>query len=147
MQRKGLIQMFGGNKIVLSEYPDWYKLEQKKYKSAHVCMWCGNRCTNSRKTTCSDECRREVFFNFPQYQTNVRGLRREIHKQFDFKCVKCLTHFVKTAPSGMHYPTFAGEVDHIKALINGGEDSMSNLQLLCSKCHKEKTKEDLYGRK
>lgn len=32
--------------------------------------------------------------------------------------------------------------DHIVALINGGENKESNLQLLCSECHTGKTKQD-----
>ena len=39
------------------------------------------------------------------------------------------------------YDTF--EVDHIKAIMNGGESlDKDNLQVLCYTCHKEKTKED-----
>lgn len=35
------------------------------------------------------------------------------------------------------------ECDHTVALINGGENRESNLQILCSLCHLEKTVEDL----
>lgn len=34
------------------------------------------------------------------------------------------------------------EIDHKKALFNGGKDQMDNLQLLCKKHHSEKTSED-----
>src|SRR5512139_842885 len=33
--------------------------------------------------------------------------------------------------------------DHIRALANGGENRESNLQLLCSECHTEKTRADV----
>lgn len=33
--------------------------------------------------------------------------------------------------------------DHIKALINGGENREGNLQLLCVPCHKVKTRADV----
>lgn len=33
--------------------------------------------------------------------------------------------------------------DHIVALVNGGENRESNLQLLCSECHSEKTRTDI----
>jgi 5-methylcytosine-specific restriction endonuclease McrA len=39
--------------------------------------------------------------------------------------------------------TDKGEVDHIKALENGGGDDMDNLQYLCVECHKVKTRQDL----
>ncbi|MCX5538347.1 HNH endonuclease [Paraburkholderia sp. CNPSo 3076] len=39
--------------------------------------------------------------------------------------------------------TVSGEVDHIKALENGGTDDMDNLQYLCVDCHKVKTAQDL----
>jgi 5-methylcytosine-specific restriction endonuclease McrA len=35
------------------------------------------------------------------------------------------------------------EIDHIIALINGGQNRESNLQLLCGWCHREKTKRDV----
>ena len=37
----------------------------------------------------------------------------------------------------------AWEVDHVKAVINGGENRESNFQVLCSNCHKPKTRADV----
>lgn len=34
--------------------------------------------------------------------------------------------------------------DHIIALANGGENRESNIQLLCSECHTEKTRQDTH---
>ncbi len=39
--------------------------------------------------------------------------------------------------------TMATVVDHIIALVNGGDDSDSNKRALCDACHVEKTREDL----
>ena len=39
--------------------------------------------------------------------------------------------------------TLATQVDHIVALVNGGEDNHGNRQALCSECHKAKTRRDL----
>ncbi len=35
------------------------------------------------------------------------------------------------------------ELDHIKALTKGGEDTDENCQILCAKCHEVKTASDL----
>ena len=35
------------------------------------------------------------------------------------------------------------EADHIKSLINGGENRETNLQILCRECHRQKTKGDV----
>ena len=39
--------------------------------------------------------------------------------------------------------TPAVEVDHIVALVNGGEDNHENRQALCKECHEAKTRRDL----
>ncbi|RFU48022.1 HNH endonuclease [Paraburkholderia sp. DHOC27] len=39
--------------------------------------------------------------------------------------------------------TTSGQVDHIKAIDNGGTDDPINLQYLCVDCHKVKTANDL----
>lgn len=41
------------------------------------------------------------------------------------------------------YVTAAVEIDHIKALRNGGTNDESNLQGLCKTCHEDKTAMDL----
>ena len=38
--------------------------------------------------------------------------------------------------------TLATEVDHIVALVNGGEDGPRNMQGLCQPCHQSKTAQD-----
>lgn len=35
------------------------------------------------------------------------------------------------------------ELDHIKAIVNGGEDDESQTQVLCHECHASKTNQDL----
>lgn len=41
-------------------------------------------------------------------------------------------------------PAIQWEVDHIKAIVNGGNQwDMNNLQTLCHECHVKKTKEDI----
>jgi len=35
------------------------------------------------------------------------------------------------------------QLDHVKALVNGGKDDLSNMQALCATCHVCKTKNDI----
>ena len=35
------------------------------------------------------------------------------------------------------------ELDHIVALVNGGQDTEDNLQVLCVECHEGKTRRDM----
>ena len=39
--------------------------------------------------------------------------------------------------------TLATQVDHIKALVNGGTDTADNRQGLCDECHRAKTAADM----
>lgn len=39
--------------------------------------------------------------------------------------------------------TLGKEVDHIKALINGGTNDMENLAAVCVPCHQEKSRKDM----
>lgn len=48
-------------------------------------------------------------------------------------CAKCKTPYMVTH-----------QIDHIVALCLGGTDDWSNLQPLCIKCHRKKTREDIH---
>lgn len=63
--------------------------------------------------------------------TTWQAIRAKVMKRDNYLCVEC-------ARQGRSYP--GCEVDHIKPLMLGGKDHLSNLQLLCKPCHKEKTK-------
>jgi 5-methylcytosine-specific restriction endonuclease McrA len=46
-------------------------------------------------------------------------------------------------PGGKPYPNYSElELDHKRALHQGGDESPENCQLLCCGCHKEKTKRE-----
>lgn len=55
----------------------------------------------------------------------------------------CDLEFKTTTQAGVEIPKFWGHLDHVLALTNGGEHTEDNIQLLCEKCHEEKTKIDL----
>jgi len=63
--------------------------------------------------------------------TAAAAQRKRIRERDNYQCRMC-----KIAVR-------VGEVDHKLALVNGGSNDDSNLQLLCSICHKDKTATDL----
>lgn len=68
------------------------------------------------------------------YGHDWRKLRLQVLRRDEYLCVKC-------AQAGLVVE--ATDVDHIIPKHDGGTNDMSNLQSLCSPCHKEKTaKED-----
>jgi 5-methylcytosine-specific restriction endonuclease McrA len=68
----------------------------------------------------------------------IRGRALQAQRQRvwlrDPRCARC--GIVTTFPSGF-------EMDHIKALTNGGTNDDSNMQVLHHECHEAKTNEDL----
>jgi len=60
---------------------------------------------------------------------NWNQIRDIILQRDDFKCVKC-------NKQGL-------EIDHIIPVALGGTNEISNLQTLCSRCHREKTNKDV----
>jgi 5-methylcytosine-specific restriction protein A len=57
-------------------------------------------------------------------------MRRRILRQQGNRCAACRD---LTSP---------GELDHITPLALGGSEAPSNLQVLCHRCHVDKTRED-----
>lgn len=126
------------------QYPDWYtSVRVRMIKDKH-CLWCGSDVIG-KSVVCSDQCKEFFLAWMPSANTyrNVKSLPRWIHLRDGFVCKKCLFIFCVLAPSGLQIPQFWGQTDHIRALINGGEDAIKNLQLICDPCHKRKTLEDM----
>jgi 5-methylcytosine-specific restriction enzyme A len=63
----------------------------------------------------------------------LQAIRQEVLRASPL-CIKCKANGVVS---------LATEVDHIKSLFAGGDESMGNRQALCTDCHKEKTQIDL----
>ena len=62
-----------------------------------------------------------------------RRLRDEVMSRDDYVCQEC-------ARNGRLTP--ATEVDHIINIASGGTDNMTNLEAICSNCHKIKTQNE-----
>lgn len=91
------------------------------------CYWCGTSLKGKRKSYCSDE----HYYNYRRSFV-WSNLRKTILLRDGYRCVKC----------GLTQKRL--EVDHIKAISLGGDFfDQNNLQTLCHRCHKHKTKEDL----
>ena len=74
---------------------------------------------------------RDRFFAIERLRFNKKQ-RREIYNKSNRKCNHCKKAIEL---SGM-------EIDHIKPLASGGDNSYDNLQVLCKPCHFVKTKEE-----
>lgn len=57
-------------------------------------------------------------------------LRELVKKRDEYLCQECLKN---------GYLVCGSEVDHIIPVSQGGSDSLDNLQLLCTSCHRVKT--------
>lgn len=83
------------------------------------------------------ETEREVIRNgykFKRKKGFTNKLKNKCLKRDKNKCVKCKS-------------TTILEVDHIKELIDGGNNLLNNLQTLCRKCHRRKTNKSYKERK
>lgn len=100
-------------------------IENEKKGLCKVCAKPKSQFNKRMKKYCSDECRWKYSDCFVKW-SSLRNF--QIWK--DDKCKLC------GRP--------AEEVDHIIAIVNGGEEfDPKNLQSLCHECHVQKTKKDL----
>lgn len=113
------------------------QLENRRMK--HTCH-CGKKFKWPRRSYCSDECYNDWNFKITSYWGGHKEhfLDQQKRKQaenswtFIYNCDKC------------NVETKCPDVDHIIAIVLGGHPwDYRNLQLLCSDCHKIKTKSDI----
>ena len=93
-----------------------------------MCAWCGKQLPKHHRVYCSRKCSLQ-FLEDPRYHKKMllwTRIRAEVlweHKT----CQIC----------GVNH---SSEVDHIKEIARGGDPfDKSNLQAVCSRCHKRKT--------
>ncbi|MCK5023289.1 MAG: HNH endonuclease [Candidatus Aenigmarchaeota archaeon] len=111
--------------------PDEYH-ENERNGLCRVCGKTRDQWEKRRSVFCSEECSKKYqkcFYTWAE-------LRAKILKERGANCEKCN----KDCSADTHEL----ELDHITALVNGGDMwDESNLQLLCNRCHRKKTTLDL----
>lgn len=107
------------------EIPEEY-IENERIGLCKVCGKPKSQFNKCMKKYCSDTCRWKYEDCFKTWDR----LKGEILLRDNKKCRKCGS-------------SIQPEVDHIKAYMNQGDFwEKDNLQILCHKCHIEKTKSD-----
>ena len=109
--------------------PEQYKENEEK----DLCRVCGkpkSEWKNGRRKYCSDDC----WWKYQECFKTWTAIRKEVLKRDNNKCVLCGYNKVL-------------EIDHIKAVVNGGEMwNYDNLRTLCKDCHNKKTGKDMKQR-
>lgn len=160
LKRKIIKGLEGYQKRVLFFDPSviYKRVKVNKYKRLQsICMskmfpkikgkcacGCGKKLEGRRTKWCSDECSAFAY----NVSAIINGDSAVITKWLklylgNWACCQCgLTDSYKEFKNGLSVSTI--HKDHILAVMNGGGGCwLSNYQLLCEDCHKEKTKEDL----
>lgn len=104
------------------------------------CLDCGKVCERHSVSRCNAHAK--VSARKKQQQRGAtptaNRIRRNInrHDHGNMSCASCLFAFTARYM----------EVDHILPLVDGGIDAVSNIQLLCVDCHREKTRNEAKAR-
>ena len=99
------------------------KLSYKKGLQIKRCIQCNNdfKSRSKRNNFCSRKCWKDARIIKLNY-----NLKEYIFEHSNFICRECN---IRTPNLDIH---------HIKPLYKGGKDEISNLQILCEKCHMKK---------
>ena len=127
------------SKVYNEEWPEWYLNSLLSVDNKRLCRYCGKQLPATRKHLCSEMC--EMYYRWAILDSKINSLRRAMHRYYKFECCSCPSHLSYFTPSGIELPVHIGEIDHVVPLKDGGDDTISNIQLLCDKCHNEKTEE------
>lgn len=103
------------------------------------CTVCDKPLAGRQKVFCGNrECKRLHFF---RVYHGVHWQKRHVIVRDGCMCNGCGDEFMSPlVEGGPLYPMpHMLELDHIVPLADGGSEDESNLQVLCRKCHKEKT--------
>jgi len=151
-----------------SKFTFWSELRKKILdRDGNKCATC--KITTEKLKSIREETKKKIIKEWLSNPDNIKLLEEhrdtqlvEWSKQWDerYKSLMddewLLTHHYWEMTGKNNHDLFKGkipdrvtfDVDHIKALCNGGDMwDESNLQVLCNECHKKKTKSDLNERK
>jgi 5-methylcytosine-specific restriction endonuclease McrA len=123
-----------------------------------TCRWCGEPILHDSGEKIGEPNRRRRWhpacvdvYN----QSDPREARRLVRKRDRGRCAECRvdTHKIRREVAGrgrakklrsLGYKIRGSlwELDHVVPLIDGGSHELSNLQTLCTPCHKKKTAEE-----
>ena len=119
-----------------------FTIEEAKNLHYGKC-WCGKPKSQwekfKRKYCCSEHA--DIWYSktirWAQFKDRIRAKHRDpIRGQYCDNCGR--------ASNEANGARLDFDVDHILAIVNGGDEwDENNLQVLCTDCHKEKTKEDM----
>lgn len=90
-------------------------------------------------TCCSADCT-EIYWNDMVLCFDWKSLRAKVFKRDKYRCVECGSD----GKNHTNYESIELDADHITPISLGGDEwDINNIQTLCTRCHKNKTKEDM----
>lgn len=139
VREHSIFHLKGYSEDLEKPYPSWYYESVKSLKG--ICVYCSSELPKNKRRYCNDICKHNAAG--APHELQGTSVRKFIHKLYDFKCCGCAAYAQIVTPAGARIPILKFDVDHKIPLHKGGVDEVTNLQLLCSDCHKKKTREDM----
>jgi len=108
-----------------------------------ICPECNNEFGSERSKSaiyCSEKCRKKVEQR--RYMKKYKNKYHEMYTLYHKLAITALGGKCSVCGS-----TSSLEIDHKIPSWNGGKNEIENLQILCLKCHREKTREEFQNNK
>lgn len=130
------------------EYRSVIYKSKRKFEERGRCSWCGKSLPNKRWMWCRDEknpekygeCIGKYLATKGTYHIEARRINKEKYGG-NLTCERCKIA-IKDMESKQGNNKY--DYDHIIPIALGGDPiAVENIQILCVKCHKAKTKEDV----
>lgn len=120
----------------------WNEMESSpRYGDEGCCVACNSLLPKRKRSFCGPSCKRGYLW---RVWKGARWQKRAVACRDGSACKACGEVFESPIrPGGKPYPDYAMlELDHIRPLHRGGNESPANCQLLCIPCHREKTQRE-----